>query len=154
MDAEITLDKPSRTKELKRKKTASSDDQSSEEEEPIATRTPYRHFLVMEPVNENQPLTALSPFLLNKFFKGAVGTVKVTPMRSGSLLIESDRYTYTGLLLAIKDVVGVPVKVSSHKSLNCSRGVVRCRELINVPADEIKAELSKQVSAMSERLSI
>mgnify|MGYP003417406480 FL=1 len=141
MDEEVTLadkETPRETpkpKELKRKKTALSDSQSSDEEPSTISRAPYRHFLVMEPADPEKPLTALSPFLINKFFKSAVGSVKVTPMRSGSLLIESDRTVYSVLLLAIKEIAGIPVNVSSHKSLNSSRGVVRCRELVNIPAD-------------------
>ena len=144
MDTEPTLDKTPRSKELKRKKTASSEDQSSDDEPAATSRAPYRHFLVMQPVNETQPLTALSPFLISKFFKSAVGSVKVTPMRSGSLLIETDRLTYSVLTLAIKEIAGIPVNVTSHKSLNSSRGILRCRELIHFSAEEIKAELSKQ----------
>ena len=144
MEVEQTLVNTPRTKELKRKKTASSEDQSSDDEPIVTNKVPYRHFLVMQPVDETRPLTALSPFLISKFFKSAVGSVKVTPMRSGSLLIETDRVPYSVLTLAIKEIAGIPVNVTSHKSLNSSRGVVRCRELINVPAEEIIAELTKQ----------
>ena len=110
MDGEITLEKTSKTKKLKRKKTASSEDQSSEDEPIVTSRAPYRHFLVMQPIDENQSLTALSPFLIGKFFKSTVGTVKVTPMRSGSLLIETDRPTYAALTHAIKEIAGIPVR--------------------------------------------
>ena len=112
----------SKPSELKRKKLDSSEGSSSCDEEPIAIKTgPFRHFVVMEPVDASKPLTALNPFLVNKFFQANVGAVKVTPMRSGSLLIETDRRTYVPLLLGIKEMANTPVKVAPHRSLNSSR---------------------------------
>ena len=37
-----------------------------------------------------------------------------------------------------------PVRVSIHKALNSSRGVIRCRELSGMTEEEIKTELQEQ----------
>ena len=72
----------------------SSDDESQHEEDVIEFdpnwKLTWPRFIVLATVDETQPLTKLSPFLVEKHIYGKFGTVhKVTKMRSGSLLIEA-----------------------------------------------------------------
>ena len=64
-------------------------------------------------------------FAIQKGIEGLVGEPKnIKRLRSGDLLIEVDRETYSTKLLAIKEIAGIPVKVSPHRTLNTSKGVI------------------------------
>ena len=99
----------------------------------------------MEPADASKPLTALNPFIVNKFFQTNVGAVKVTPMRLGNRLIQSDRRTcaltsrHQGNTKHPGE--GRPSSVTEFKP---GGGVIRCRELVTVAAEDIKSELQKQ----------
>ena len=52
--------------------------------------------------------------------------------------MKTDKATYNKMLLGLTQLAGVPVKVSPHRSLNVSRGVIRCS------VEEIVEELRPQ----------
>ena len=65
-------------------------------------------------------------------------------LRSGDLLIEVDRETHSTKLLAVTELAQVPVKVSPHRTLNTSKGVLRTPELKNTTREELLTQLKKQ----------
>ena len=65
-------------------------------------------------------------------------------LRSGDLLIEVDSETHSTKLLAITELAQVPVKVSPHRTLNTSKGVLRTPELKNTTREELLTQLKKQ----------
>ena len=83
----------------------------------------FPRFLLMMSGDEDKSLSRLSTFAIQKGIEGLVGEPKnIKRLRSGDLLIEVDRETYSTKLLAIKEIAGIPVKVSPHRTLNTSRG--------------------------------
>ena len=66
-------------------------------------------------------------------------------LQRGDILVETDRNTYSRMLLGLTQLAGVPViKVSPHRSLNTSRGVIRSRDIAGCRVEEIVEELQPQ----------
>ena len=92
---------------------------------------------VAEP--EQTRLSKLSPFMLGKSLSAQIETLKsVKSLYKGDIHVEIDKATYNKMLLWLAQLAGVPVKVSPHRSLNVSRGVIRCS------VEEIVEELCLQ----------
>ena len=73
------------------------------------------------------------------------GTLKsIKRLRDGSFLVECARNSQAMGLLKTTRFVDRPIRVSIHKALNSSRGVIRCRELSGMTETEIKTELQEQ----------
>ena len=102
-------------------------------------------FIVAKSASEERPLIRLSPFAAQKGFQAIVGTLKSSKrLRDGSFLVECSRKTQAENLLKTVNFVDRPVHVSVHKTLNSSRGVIRCRELTDMSETEIRDELKTQ----------
>ena len=105
----------------------------------------FPRFLLMMSGDEDKSLSRLSTFAIQKGIEGLVGEPKnIKSLRSGDLLIEVDRETYSTKLLAIKEIAGIPVKVSPHRTLNTSKGVIRTQEIKNTTNEELKTQLKRQ----------
>jgi len=101
--------------------------------------------IVLEGTDTNKSLSSLSPFLLSKAFQAAIGTVtSVKRFRTGHILVTTDNPTYTQKLLQLTELAGVPIKAFPHRTLNNSKGVVRCGELKHRSTEEIVNELAPQ----------
>ena len=46
--------------------------------------------------------------------------------------------------MAVKHIAGIPVKVSPHRTLNTSKGVIRTQEIKNTTNEELKTQLKRQ----------
>ena len=65
----------------------SKNDVSDSDEEPAATA--YDRFFIIKPQSVENPLHKLSPFVVEKSFKAAVGTAQnVRRLRDGNILVE------------------------------------------------------------------
>ena len=107
----------------------------------------WPRFIVMSPTNENEPLTKLSPFAVEKAILGKFGTVKkVTKMKSGSLLIEAARAKQARMIRDTTNFLDIDVKCTPHRSLNSSKGVIRDhgRDLYEMSEADIVMELREQ----------
>lgn len=107
----------------------------------------WPRFLVVEGTDPDKPLSRLSPFAIRKGFEGISKEIKnVKRLRDGSYLVEcpSQRICQQILKRDGKIFVDRPVRVSPHRSLNSSRGVVRCRDLCGMSETEIRDELQSQ----------
>ena len=95
--------------------------------------------------DDEKSLSRLSTFAIQKGIQGLVGEPKtIKRLRSGDLLIEVDRETHSNKLLAVTELAQVPVKVSPHRTLNTSKGVLRTPELKNTTREELLTQLKKQ----------
>ena len=107
-------------------------------------RESFPRFLIIQATDPTKPLK-LSPFAINKGIEGLAGPVRnVSRLRSGDILVEVDRAVQSKNLLKVKLFVNIPVKVFPHRSLNSSKGVIRCSELRDCETEEILDELSDQ----------
>jgi len=84
-------------------------------------------------------LQKLSPFAVQKGFQAIAGTLKsIKRLRDGSFLVECGKRAQAQNLLQTNRFVNKPVRVSVHKTLNSSRGVIRCRDLADMSEVEIR----------------
>ena len=120
-------------------------DTDSENERSYNSCNNWPRFLVMESPSDDLPLSKLSPFAVQKGFQAVAGTLKsIKRSRDGSFLVEWARKSQAVGLLKTTRFVDRPVRVSIHKALNSSSGVIRCRELSGVTEMEIRTELQEQ----------
>ncbi|KAK7092411.1 hypothetical protein V1264_008156 [Littorina saxatilis] len=107
----------------------------------------WPRFIVVETADEAQPISKLSPFAIQKVIAGVSSTIdNIKRLRNGSLLIECPSKKASDGLLRLngQKFVDRPVKVSPHRGLNTSKGVIRCRELEGLSEAEIKEGLKDQ----------
>ena len=100
---------------------------------------------MVKSASEERPLIKLSPFAVQTGFQAIAGTLKSTErLRDGSFLVECSRKTQAENLLKTVNFVDRLMHVSVHKTLNSSRGVIRCRELSDMSEIVIRDELKTQ----------
>jgi len=79
-------------------------------------------------VDSDHPVSKLSPFVLDKTVRSAVGSVKtLRQIRNGDFLL-----------------AGCPVTTSPHRILNTCKGVIRCGPLVDCDNEETLTELKPQ----------
>lgn len=138
-----SLKKPQHAK--RRRQNSSEDLSSDSEDEARVTSGHWAAWLVVEAVDASRPLSALSPFAVQKGFSGLAGPLKtVKRLRNGTFLVECQSKKQSEKLTKATTFVDRPVKVSPHKGLNSSKGVIRCPDLKGVSEVEIRDELKSQ----------
>ncbi|GBM61060.1 hypothetical protein AVEN_264382-1 [Araneus ventricosus] len=84
-------------------------------------------------------------FWLKKEFQGQLGEVaSVRKLRSGDPLIEVNSRKQFQQIIKLNNLSSIPVTVAAHATLNFSKGVVSCGELLHTPVEEITKELENQ----------
>ena len=107
-------------------------------------RDNWPRFLIVESCQANKTMQNVSPFVINKAIEGVAGTVKsVKKTRAGTLLIEVETRQKCLNLLSMQQIDQMPVRVSPHRSLNSSKGVIKWKDLLGTPVEEIAEELSE-----------
>jgi len=98
----------------------------------------FPRWLVIEAADSDTSLSRLSPFALGKALQAQIGTLRaVKRLQRGDILVETDKHSYSRMLLGLAQLAGVPVKVTPHRSLNTSRGVIRSRDIADCNVEEI-----------------
>ena len=128
------------------KRTRLGDDLDSDSDnELFLTNDSWPRFVSLTSASEEKPLSKLSPFAVQNGFQAIAGTFKSTKrLRDGTFFVECSRRAQAKNLLKTVTFVDRPVLVSVHKTLNSSRGVIRCRELSDLSEVEIRDELKTQ----------
>ena len=122
---------------------------------PVESTNGFPRFLVIESCNEEQPLTKLSPFIIEKVLISIAGSAKsVKKLRTGGLLVEVEKPQHSKILLALKKFYNISAKCSAHSSLNSSRGIIRCPDLAGVQEEEIVSEHSSQGVIEARRICV
>ncbi|GBN67626.1 hypothetical protein AVEN_212184-1 [Araneus ventricosus] len=102
-------------------------------------------FIISRISSKNETFHGLSPFLVEKAITGSVGDVKATKkLRSGDLLIEVESPKQAKEITKLKSLSTIPVAVKPHATLNSSKGVISCGELLNESEEKITEELKSQ----------
>lgn len=113
----------------------------SDEEETDSLSFP--RFLVASAKNE-QPIK-FNIFAIQKLIQCGVGDVKsAKKLRNGSVLIEVLSKAQATKALAMQTWIDTEITVTPHRSLNSSRGVVRCRDFRDCTDEEVLAALQSQ----------
>ena len=104
----------------------------------------WPRFLVVESLKAGKTLASVSPFVIARSIAGNAGTVKsVRKTRVGTLLVEVEKRQQCTNLLSMEHLGELELKVSPHRSLNSSKGVIKWRDLVGTPVEEIAEELSE-----------
>ncbi|GBN78254.1 hypothetical protein AVEN_58290-1 [Araneus ventricosus] len=112
-------------------------------------------FLIKRISTCNETFHSVSPFLVERAITGSIGDVKSTKkLRSGDLQVEVQSRKQSEQIVKLKTFSNILVTVSPHATLNSSKGVITCGELLNVPTEEILKELQGQGVSHVRRISI
>ncbi|GFX09537.1 uncharacterized protein TNCV_2029031 [Trichonephila clavipes] len=103
----------------------------------------------------NNGMMKKSSFAIHKALIGIGGEPKsVKRLRSGDLLIETSSALQTKSFFLAKAFLDSPLTISSHKSLNTSRGVISEPDLLSTPEAEIIDGFSDQGVIQVRRITI
>jgi len=103
----------------------------------------FPHFLVVE-ATDSTPIK-YSIFTIQKILQCAVGNVKsAKKLRSGAVLVEVNSKPMAKRAMSMTTWVDTAIKVSPHRSLNSSRGVIRCRDFRDCDDHEVMDALRSQ----------
>ena len=132
------------------------DSSDSDSDLEIRQRTGFwASWLVVEGTEQEKPISALSPFAIQKGFQGIAGDPQsVKRLRNGSFLIQCKSKKQSEQLLRATRLVDRGMRVTPHKQLNSSKGVIRCPDLKGVSEEEIKTELASQGVTEVHRVTI
>ena len=115
----------------------------------------FPRFLIIESSKPDQPLTKLSPFVIEKILVSLAGSPKsVKKLNSGSLLVEVEKAKHAQNLLKLTRFFEIPSKCYPHTSLNTSKGIIRCPDLAGVTEEEIVANLASQNVTAARRITV
>ena len=101
-------------------------------------------FWVMEGTDDQNPLSKLNPFLVEKGVKSISSTLQVKRLLNGTILFECEKISQAKNLQKLNQFANVPVKTSPHRTLNSSKGIIRCRDIYDMSEEEIANELSSE----------
>ena len=105
----------------------------------------WPRFLVLTSLDATRPLTNISPWVFKLALKGLAGSPKdVQKLRSGDYLVEVTKRSHSENLLRSTSIINIPMKVSPHKILNYSRGVIRSRDIFMCEESEILEGLAEE----------
>ncbi|GBN92450.1 hypothetical protein AVEN_272821-1 [Araneus ventricosus] len=97
----------------------------------------------------------ISPFLVHKLILSTIGEVKnIKKLKSGDLLLEVSNTSQATTISKLTTLGNLNVKVSAHKNLNCSRGVISERGLKKHTESQLVQELSNQKVCGARRIQI
>ena len=111
-----------------------------------------RFLVIQDEVKDSKLLMKLSPFAIAKGITGLAAEPVSVKKTSFGLLVEVSKKSHAENLLKSKVLANVPIKVTVHRTLNSSRGVIRCRELSGMTEEEISDELSAQSVSVVKRI--
>ncbi|GBL95335.1 hypothetical protein AVEN_154753-1 [Araneus ventricosus] len=112
-------------------------------------------FIIQRILNINETFHGVSPFLVEKALTSSIGDAKSTKkLRSGDLLVEVESPKQAKEITKLKSLSTIPVSVKPHATLNSSRGVISCGELLNEPEEKITEELKSQGVMHVRRITI
>ncbi|GBM48037.1 hypothetical protein AVEN_34365-1 [Araneus ventricosus] len=113
------------------------------------------YFIIHRISTSNETFHNVSPFLVEKGITSSVGEVKSTKkLRSGDLLVEVESPKQAKQIAKLNSLSTISVTVKPHATLNSSKGVISCGELLNESVEKITEELSSQGVTHVRRITI
>ena len=104
---------------------------------------------------EEQSITSLSPFIIEKQIESFIGTPKtVKKLKNKTLLVETTRRAQTENLLKVTKFFNMKVSVSEHRTLNTSKGIIKDRTLKGETEKDICEYLKSQGVIAVKRFTI
>jgi len=78
----------------------------------------------------------------------------IQKLRNGTILVKTKDEKQAGALLCLRKVGDTSIKVDAHRSLNYSKGVVKCKDLMSSSSEEIVRELWSQGVVACRNISV
>ena len=128
------------------KRAREQNSQDSEEDENIFITEPANNWIrywIMED-STTKLLEKLNPFIIQKSIEGIAKNINITRLRSGSLLLQCTEEKQATRLENTTTLAGVPVRVTPHKSLNYSKGIIKTQEAKTMTNTEMEQALANQ----------
>ncbi|XP_055944662.1 uncharacterized protein LOC129975611 [Argiope bruennichi] len=114
-----------------------------------------KFFIIKRMSTNNETFHNVSPFFVEKAITLILGTVSSTrKLRSGDLLVEVSSQKQSQQILKLKTLGTISVSVSTHATLNSSKGVITCGELFNDSIEKITVELKPEGVTHVRRITI
>ncbi|GBN58873.1 hypothetical protein AVEN_156204-1 [Araneus ventricosus] len=114
-----------------------------------------KFFILKRKSSTNETFHSVSLFLVEKAISGYLGEIpSVRKLRSGDLLVEVSSQKQAQIIIKLNNLASVPVTSTPHASLNFSKGVVSCGELLNTSIEEIADKLKSQGVTHVRRMSM
>ena len=112
--------------------------------QPMHTNLNFPRFLLIQSSDALFKISSISPFVIEKTLFSIAGTPKsVKKLRNGDLLVEVEKAAHAQNLQKISSFFGHACRVIPHRTLNSSRGVIRCPDLAGVSDAEIVEGLTE-----------
>ena len=93
-------------------------------------------------MDDDHPISKLSPFIFDKVIRSAVGTVKtVRHLRNGHFLLEVASAVQSRIVDKLANLAGCPVTASPHRTRYACKGVIRCAQTVGCDEQETLREL-------------
>ena len=109
------------------------------------TLSHFPRFLYMEAADTSTPLSSIKTIILWKKVVGITAeSTEMKRLRNGSYIIEVKHPKYAENLLKTKEIYGVPVRVTLHRSLNTSKGLIFANHISNDSEQDIKEHSTNQ----------
>lgn len=108
----------------------------------LAERNSSCRFLLIKRDEGN--FDTVSPFTISKTIHAQCGKVAAVRKVKDGLIVEVFNANQVTSMMNMKALCDIPVTVVKHSTLNYSKGVVTCRDLLNCSLEEIKSELAAQ----------
>ena len=115
----------------------------SQSKSSVPKKTYVPRFQIIHSEVEGKDISLLSPFLIHKTIMSMAGEPK-SIKRSGDLLIQCAKEPHEKSLLKMKTFCGLKCSVTPHRSLNTSKGIVRCPALIRQSNEHILEFMAEQ----------
>jgi hypothetical protein len=124
----------------------------TKENEPQNKTNNFPRFLIMTSLNPSIPLKHISPWFIQKAIEGVLVSEPkdISRLKSGDVLIEINNREHCEKLLRWTNIIdiqtetNIPIRVSPHKILNFSKGVIKTKDIDMCKETEISKELKKQ----------
>lgn len=143
----------------KRKLESDLDSDSENEVRDLGSRlglNTWPRFLVVE-AKDGVSLPNFSPFAVQKWFEGiSPDFAKIKKLKDGNFFVECSTKKASDSLRKRdgSNFISTPIKVSIHRTLNSSRGVIRCADLKDLTETEIREQLARQGVTQVKRVFI
>ena len=111
-------------------------------------------YLVVENVTPDRPLTKCNIFSVNKWFKGVSTTLCGRVRKTGHCFLVDCPNERVSKMLLMRDgteFITLKLKVSAHRTLNSSKGVIWCPDLEGIDEAEILENLRGEGVSQVER---
>ena len=111
-------------------------------------------FITLQSTQDARDITKLSRFALQNGVELITGSPvsSITSLRSGGILVKAVTQQQSKSLLNATMFIDIPIKAEPHKTLNTSRGILRCRNLRDCTDEEISTNLAAQGVTLARRI--